>query len=167
MYNSRPFDILLDMYSTEAYQLYCVVQSLFDYPAIVEEDSEEENCDGKLYASAFAKICSNYFTEYLEMYPHDDFRLFVEQMNFEVHKIEINKLIQKWPPKGEEAPLKLSFDTKVSELIHVYRKQLVNDIQTHFPTKDLQLRLFASIFTLADKRTPSSSTYYVDTDFLL
>lgn len=86
MRNNTPFSTI-DTYDKACYNLYLVVQSLFSYPDITED--EIEDLEGKLYAMAFTYICHDYLNITIDQYPYDDFDELVNIMNFELHKQEI------------------------------------------------------------------------------
>jgi hypothetical protein len=143
MKNSRPFDIILDSYSNESAQLYAVVRTLFNYPSI----TEDEDLDGKLYASAFAFICQEYLVDSIEIYPHGDFPLFVELMGFEQDNnfitkkcININIIIDK----------ENDISDKVWVLMRHYQTIIKKDLGNIFSERDKLSKLFASIFSLSD-----------------
>lgn len=144
MKNNTPFKILLDNHDYECFMLYCVVRSLFVYPAI--DLGSDEGCydvNGKLYASAFAGICSHYLVDYTQMYPHDDFEGFVQEMEFSNDKEKLISIAEK-----HGLDTNLSLDKLVWALLQKYRSLIITDINKLFNTHDLKLRLFGSIFEM-------------------
>jgi hypothetical protein len=143
MTNSKPFDIILDAYIYECTALYGVVQSLFNYPDI----GEDEDLHGKLYASAFTFLCQDYLKTLIDFYIHDDFDAFVGDMNFKLNKKELHRLKEisttiEFKPED--------FSELVWALIKDYQLKIAKDIHMVFPSEKLKLRLFASIFKIND-----------------
>lgn len=143
MKNNKPFSIILDSYDNECFNLYAVVSSLFNYPEI----GEDEELDGKLYASAFAYLCSDYLKSVIDFYEYEDFDLFVEEMDFLPYQAELLSLKEKsntldWEPED--------FSEMVWALIKDYQLKIVKDIHFLFNSQKLKLRLFASIFKMED-----------------
>ncbi len=141
MRNNKPFDILLDSYSRESFNLYMVVSSLFDYPFI----GEDEDLEGKLYSSAFAYLCSNYLNTLLDFYEHDDFDLFIEEMGLIEHMQELLKL------KGESLTIDWEpedYTEMIWAIIKDYQLKIAKDINSVFHSQKLKLRLFSSIFKM-------------------
>lgn len=140
MKNSKPFEILLDIYYKECTALYDVVRHLLNYPSI----QPENDLEGKLYASAFALICSNYLEVTQNMYPHQDFPLFIEQMNFKKADFEFFK-------KGLTSEtlnyIPESFEELVFALLQDYQKTIKADLRNLFQTDTNLMRLFSSIFS--------------------
>lgn len=143
MSNNEPFSIILDSYEKECFNLYTIIRSLFNYPEI----GEDEELEGKLYASAFAYLCSNYLKSAIDIYEYDDLDLFIEEMDFLPHQAELLSLKEKsntldWEPED--------FSETVWALIKDYQLKIVKDIHFLFNSQKLKLRLFASIFKMDD-----------------
>jgi hypothetical protein len=145
MKNSRPFDIILDSYSNESAQLYAVVRTLLNYPSI----TEDEDLEGKLYASAFTFIVQDYLDTSNNCFHHDDFELFIEEMNFKIDEEIINKMFinLKLQLKDNDEGL---FKEVVWALIKHYEKSIKKDLGNLFVKKDKLIKLFASIYSLSD-----------------
>ncbi|WP_338813302.1 hypothetical protein V9L05_18305 [Bernardetia sp. Wsw4-3y2] len=151
IYNNRAFEILLDSYSEESHNLYCVIKSLFDYPNTFDDD-QYSVLEGKLYSAAFAHLVSTYLISMAGMSEHGDFGLFVGDMEFEEHadelieiakkqKIEIDENLE-YDEDEEENPL----NDIVWEVMYFYRGKIATDIQNLFVDKSKIINLFASIF---------------------
>lgn len=141
MRNNKPFDIILDSYNKESFSLYVVVSSLFDYPSI----GENEDLEGKLYASAFAYLCSNYLNTLIDFYEHDDFELFIEEMGLIEHIEELIKIHEKsdtieWEPEDHSE--------LIWAVIQDYQVKIAKDVNTVFHTQKLKICLFSSIFNM-------------------
>ena len=162
MKNNKPFDIILDSYSSEAFQLFCIVRSLFDYPAI-DDGSDGDDYGGKLYAAAFAYICSDYLAQYAGVYPLEDFGYFVDRMDFEADLEFLKEYPELQNIKGNTTNL----NEMVETLIESYRRKISIDIKTLFNSEKLQLRLFGAMFNMGEQYEfePTSDTYFT-TDFL-
>lgn len=143
MENLRPFDIILDSYSNESAQLYAVVRTLLNYPSI----TEDEDLDGKLYASAFAFICQEYLMDSIEMYPHGDFPLFVELMDFEQDSEFISK---RCVVSNLIIDKEYNFSDRVWVLMRHYQTIIKKDLGNIFTERHKISKLFASIFSLSD-----------------
>lgn len=143
MKNNKPFSILLDVYHKECFNLYAMIGSLFNYPKI----EAEENLEGKLYASAFAYLCSSYLNASVDMYEHDDLDVFIEEMNFlpdalELAQLQIESHTINWEPED--------VSETVWALIKDYQLKIVKDIHFLFASQKLKMRLFSSIFKMDD-----------------
>ena len=161
MTNNKPFQILLDCNDSECFHLFCVIKSLCNYPSI-DDGSGFDDFDGKLYASAFSFICSDYLVKTAEMYPHEDFEQFVEEMEF--HE-EIEDPVELARSHGVE--YNGDFEDVIFELIKKTRTKIVRDIKLLFPTEQLQLSLFASICRMGEtKGYEPSNDDYLTTSFL-
>lgn len=140
MKNSRPFEILLDIYAKENAVLYDVVRHLLNYPSI----QPDNDLEGKLYASAFAFICSNYLEVTQNMYPQQDFSLFIEEMKFQREDFEFFK-------KGLTSEtlnyIPESFEELVFAILQDYQKNIKADLRNLFQTDTFLMRLFSSIFS--------------------
>ena len=161
MKNNKPFEVMLEMYSYESFQLYCMIRYLFDYPEIYSPDFP--SFKGKLYASAFASICEEYLVEFAKMYGVDDMHNFIQEMRFEENVEEINYMCENIVISSD-----VSLENKVLGLIAHHKTIILSDIKNLFPTEQLQLRLFASIFAidkLEDYYAPTSDSGF-STDFL-
>lgn len=145
MKNDKPFSILLDMYNKECFYLYAMIGSLFNYPKIEEE--EVEDLEGKLYASAFAYLCSRYLNASVNMYEHADLDLFIEEMDFLPDASELAQLQKKSHSINSESE---DFTEMVWELINHYRLKIISDIHFLFASEKLKMRLFSSIFDMDD-----------------
>ncbi|TYB79173.1 hypothetical protein [Bizionia myxarmorum] len=140
---SKPFESILDSYATESAKLYSVVSSLFNYPEI----GEDEDLEGRLYATAFAYLCHDYLIASIELYRFEDFDGFVENMNFIPDELELLNLKEQsitidWVPED--------FSEVVWALIQDYQLKIVKDIHMVFGSQKLKMRLFSSIFKMAD-----------------
>jgi hypothetical protein len=160
MTNDKPFEIILDSYSHECFHLFGVIKSLFDYSSIDEQGQDYPNYDGKLYASAFTYICSKFLSQYVDgYYPHEDFELFVEEMNFEEDRDFLIK---------DAKEINYDFNGDFDQLVHVlithYRSQITNDIKTIFKTEQQQISLFYSVFKMGvqDEYVPFADYYNAD-----
>ena len=144
--NNKPFTIVLDSYAEESFQLYCVVRALLDYPLINKDpDYEYDDYIGKLYASAFTFICLNYL-EILDIKQYfEDFELFNEDMNFIEDKKELVELAKKIEINDYR-----DFEDLVKNLISYYKKLIAADINRLFPSEQLKIRLFSSIFEMEE-----------------
>lgn len=143
MKNSKPFNIILDPYNNECYKLYCVVRSLFSYPEI----DEDEDLDGKLYASAFTFLCQDYLSKGIDYYIHDDFDLFVEEMNFGIDEEVLEEL------KNDSNTIKFipeDFSELVWVVIKDYELKIKKDIHSIFHSTSLKMKLFASIYAMGE-----------------
>ena len=140
MNNSKPFEILLDIYYKECAILYDVVRHLLNYPSI----QTEEDLEAKLYAGAFALTCSQYLEVTNDMYPHQDFSLFVEEMEFKKEDFEFFK-------KGLSSKtlnyIPENFDELVFAILQDYQKIIKTDLRRIFPTDENLAGLFSSIFS--------------------
>lgn len=148
MTNDKPFKILLDHHEDECFMLYSVVRTLFDYPSI-DFDSDENYCNlnGKLYASAFAEICSAYLVDYTQMYPHEDFESFIHDMQFKNDYDELLRIAKKHNVETD-----CSLEKIIGGLLQKHRAIIITDINKLFTTDDLKLRLFASIFEMGETK---------------
>uniref|UniRef100_UPI0040494DBA hypothetical protein n=1 Tax=Flavobacterium sp. TaxID=239 RepID=UPI0040494DBA len=140
MKNSKPFEILLDIYDKECAILYDVVCGLNKYTKI-QPDNELE---GKLLASAFAFICSDFLETTQKMGPHQDFPLFVEEMKFKKEDFEFFKkgLFSKTLDYIPE-----SFDELVFAIIQDYIIKIKKDLRNLFETDEKLIQFFSSIFS--------------------
>jgi len=145
MKNSIPFDIILDSYRKESAQLYAVVRNLLNYPSI----TEDEDLDGKLYASAFAFICQEYLAAFNNCFRHDDFELFIEEMNFKIDDGIINKMFIKLKLQLKDNDEGL-FKEVVWTMIKYYEKSIKKDLGNLFVNRDNLIKLFSSIYSLSD-----------------
>lgn len=140
MNNSKPFEIVLDIYDKECALLFDVVRHLLKYPSIQADDDLE----GKLFASAFALICSNYLEINNGMYPHQDFQLFMEEMDFLKEDFEFFK-------KGISSEtlnfIPENFDELVFAILRDYQKTIKKDLRNLFQTDEKLLALFSSIYS--------------------
>lgn len=157
MTNNKPFEIVLDSYSDECFHLFGVIKSLFGYPSIDEQGQDYPNYDGKLQAAAFTYICSDFLSQYSNnYYPHEDFELFVEEMNFEEDK---DFLIQ------DAKEINYEFQGDLNELVYTlithYRSQITLDIKSIFKTEQQQIALFYSVFKMGvqDEYVPLADYY--------
>ncbi|MBC7412204.1 MAG: hypothetical protein H7331_07095 [Bacteroidia bacterium] len=149
--NNKPFAILIDPYDSECFYLYSVLRALFDYPGIdFDTDEHLGSVSGKLYASAFANICSNYLVDYIQMYRYDDFELFVIEMQFE-NDAQILKELAEMNGLIYNAPI----IELVKNLITVFKNRIIVDINKLFPTNELKLQLFNSIFEMGKFKSES------------
>lgn len=138
--NNKPFDILLDMYSTECFNLYGVVRSFTNYPSIVQEHDDSDP-DGKLYATAFAKLCSAFLSSNAGMYPHEDSECYYEDLGFSedldyLKELAVRNNIQ---PDTDHTFL---FDS----LIERYVEKIKLDLARHFPKEENRFNFFMSVF---------------------
>ncbi len=159
MENSRPFDIILDSYRDESAQLYAVVRTLLNYPSI----TEDEDLEGKFYASAFTFIVQDYLAISNDCFRHEDFELFIEEMNFKIDEDSVNKMfIQlKLQLKDNDEGL---FKEVVWAMIQYYEKSIKKDLGNLFVKRDKLIKLFASIYSLSDD-VYMPSAEYSDFDF--
>lgn len=160
MTNNKPFEIVLESYYNECFHLYGVIKSLYDYSSIDEQGQDYPNYDGKLQAAAFAYICSDFLSQYLNDYnSREDFESFVEDMNFEEDKDLLVK-----DAKEINYDFKGDLEELVSTLITHYRSQIKNDIKTIFKTEQQQVNLFYSIFKMGvqDEYLPTADYYNAD-----
>jgi len=141
MKNSKPFDLILDVYPDECANLYSVISSLFNFPEI----EEDEDLEGRLYASAFAYLCGDYLKTVSEFHPYDDFEGFVEEMNFIPDQLALLKLKEQSITLGWEPE---DFSEMVWALIKDYQLKIVKDINMVFNSQKLKMRLFSSIFKM-------------------
>lgn len=150
--NDKPFRILLDSYDKECYTLYVFIRSLFDYPEI----GEDEDLEGKLYASAFAYLCSDYLKATVDMVEYDDFELFIEEMNFIAYQDEVKS----HPALANKED---DFLEMVWGLIGHFRSKIRQDINGVFGTPILKMRLFSTVFQLEDSSfMPEMTTEVMD-----
>jgi hypothetical protein len=162
MKNNKPFEIILDSYASEAFQLFCIVRSLFDYPAI-DDGSGDEDYEGKLYAAAFAYICSDYLAKYAGVYPLEDFGYFVDKMDFEADLV----FLREYPEVQNIDGNTKNLNELVEILIESFRSKISKDIKTLFNSEKLQLSLFGAMFNMGEQHEfePTSDTYFT-TEFL-
>ncbi|WP_138432393.1 hypothetical protein [Winogradskyella algicola] len=144
MKTSLPFNTL-DAYSKECTNLYAVVQSLFGYPSISE--NEIESLEGKLYAIAFTYICHDYLEVTIDQYPYDDFNELVNLMNFKSHEQEITKAAKGISQDPEDLE---TIYTKVWLLKLQYRKQISEDLKLCFRDSKTIGKFFSAIFKMKD-----------------
>ena len=140
MKNSKPFEILLDFYNKECAILYDIVKHLMNYPSIQPNDDLE----GKLFASALASICSDYLEMNNNMLAHQDFPLFVAEMDFDNGDFEFFK-------KGLTSKtlnfVPESFDEMVFAIIQDYKKTIKSDLRNLFQTDQILMQLFSAIYS--------------------
>ena len=141
MKNNHPFEILLDSYSTESFSLFCLIANLLNYPKINNNIENHPDFEGKIYASTFAYLCSEYLEEAIRMYPHEDFELFCEEMNFE----EDIDSVEFYSKKNN-----IEFDiddlnTAVFDLIKATKKKIENDLENILIPKYSKEDIFSSI----------------------
>lgn len=143
MKNSKPFSLLLDIYYKECAILYDVVKSLLKYPSI----QPNADLEGKLYASAFASICSQFLEVTQDMYPQEDFSLFVKAMEFKKEDFEFFK-------KGLSTEtldyVPESFDELVFAILQDYQKTIKKDLRKVYQTDEKLAAFFCAIFTFDD-----------------
>lgn len=147
MYNQTAFELTLDTHSFVSYDLYRIVGTLFKYPNLNDAESFEEHrvVEEKLYASAFAFICSNYFSLFFEgLMKLEDFDHFVGGMEFENIATEVYGLSKSL---NIEIANK-SFNELISELIKLYKGKILTDIRTLLPEIKMQIGLFRSLFSM-------------------
>ena len=140
MNNSKPFSVLLDVYDNECAILYDVAKSLLKYPSI----QPNADLEGKLYASAFAFICSEFLEVSQDMQPHEDFPLFVEAMDFKKEDFEFFK--KEFSSETVDC-VPESFDELVFAIIQDYKKRIKFDLRNLFKSDEKLLKLFSSIFS--------------------
>jgi hypothetical protein len=143
MNNSKPFSVLLDIYDDECAILYDVAKSLLKYPSI----QPDADLEGKLYASAFALICSEFLEVSQDMHPHQDFPLFVEEMKFQKEDFEFFK--KGLYPETLDYVTE-SFDELVFAIIQDYKKRIKSDLRNLFKSDEKLLKLFSSMFSFND-----------------
>lgn len=140
--NKTAFNIILDGFKKEGYNVYVVLISLCNYPSVAK--GKIYNLEGKLYASAFAYLCNEYLSEQVSMPMFEDDNQVFFKMNFKENQNSISELIEKHnlkTPTTEEQYIKITF-----ELIQIYKAKIASDLIILFQTETTILRLFAAIF---------------------
>lgn len=93
--NKTPFNLILDTYQEECFNLYAVLKSLHNYPDIYNEDFIDE--DGVFFATSFALLCErfifyttqnegNYIDNFEELHHLLDIEMSLEWFNEELEK---------------------------------------------------------------------------------
>lgn len=144
MKNNFPFKVV-DSYAKESYQRYQVVQTLCQYPTIEDEDTE-----GKLYATAFAYICSNYLKVMVGLNEFDDWPELVNELSFDEEEfLAIYGALE----EGEDG-----FQERVWNVRRKMEQQIIASIQSLFKDPNTIERLFASIFTMSESGSAPALT---------
>lgn len=144
MNNSKPFQILLDSYANECSNLFEVVKSIFQYPHIQTHDDLES----KLYASAFASICSDFLQIAIGMYAHEDFEAFLQEMDLLDYDF---KAIQDKHPGFILEFEDQDYNEKVWNCIQYYKTIIKADLTNLFVTDAKIASFFSSIFSFNDE----------------
>lgn len=155
MYNDRPFEILMPTYSAETFKIYNVLSSILNYPYINPDPKfQYDSALGKLYATSFALIYSEYLGRFFFYQPSVDKSELILQMKFEEEATEIYKLVRELDLYDEvvsidDVVLNKSFNDLVHSLVSHYQNKIEQDFILIFPTNPSEIndRLFKSIFS--------------------
>ena len=139
--NKTPFDIILDSYQEECFNLYAVLKSLNGYPDIYNESFTDE--DGLLNATSFALLCERfifYTTQATGNYI-DDFE-------------ELHHLLD----------IEMSLDWFDEELIKA-KAIITNNLKEVFLTDKRILSFFSAIFRMEEESEGFVGSYEDALDF--
>jgi hypothetical protein len=139
--NKKPFDIILDSYQVECFNLYAVLKSLNGYPDIYNESCTDE--EGLLNATSFALLCERFIFHTTQTTGNyiDDF----EEL---LHLLDIE----------------MSLDWFNEELIKA-QSIITNDLKEVFLTEKRILSFFSSIFRMEEELEPFVGDYSNALDF--
>ncbi len=130
---SHTFETLLDTKSEESYYLYRVLKSLLVLPDFYDQGYPEPK--GIIHALAFAKLCEEYLYETIRINVQEDFMSVVEEL-------KLKEIYEELDEEFTDEELQEHIQIKLSEA----RATICKGIAQVFPSEELQLKLFASIF---------------------
>ncbi|MFA7380150.1 MAG: hypothetical protein WC150_06795 [Bacteroidia bacterium] len=139
----------LDSYANESHNLYVVVKSLLSLPSCYDE-YDFPNPNGMIHALAFAKLCEEYLYETIRINVQEDIMSVVEEL-------KLKEIYEELDEEFTDEELQEHIQIKLSEA----RATICKGIAQVFPSEELQLKLFASIFDENEDRDYQGALNFV------